>query len=256
MKTAIRKCFDGLLDLLFPRDLYCICCGKIIDSSRTYRLCNDCMNAVKWVSDRTCTVCGKRLGENNPSNTCYSCKEHVHYFRKGFTCTEYGAHERAIIFALKYDGRTDIADTIGEIMYDRMTSEYDEEAVALNYDAALPVPVFAHKQAIRGFNQAGLIAETFTSRIGMKCDSDILVRVKETHIMRSLGPDERRENIRGAFDIRKEREADVEGKVFLLIDDIYTTGATVDEITRCLLEKGAAYVDVLTFAAGADVVKV
>ncbi len=250
-----KKQFEGLLDLMYPVDLYCICCGKIIDASRTYRLCNDCMDSVKWVSGRTCITCGKRLGNNNPSDICFSCKEHEHNFRRGFTCTEYGAHERAIIFALKYDGRTDIADTIGEIMYDRIVSEYDPECFANEYDAILPVPVYSQKQAVRGFNQAGLIAEAFSSRIGLTVDSSLLIRVKETHIMRSLGPDERRENIRGAFDIRPNRVETIKKKSFLLVDDIYTTGATVDEICKCLLENGAIYVDVLTFAAGADVVK-
>ena len=108
---------------------------------------------------------------------------------------------------------------------------------------------------MRGFNQAALIANRFADFAGLECDEDILIRVKETHIMRSLGPEERRANISGAFEIRKRRVGDAAGKKLALIDDIYTTGATVDEIARLLKSAGAAQVDVLTFAAGADVVK-
>ena len=81
------------------------------------------------------------------------------------------------------------------------------------------------------------------------------MRVRETHIMRSLGPEQRRENIRGAFGIRERRLAEIPGKHILIIDDIYTTGATVDELALVLKEAGASGVDFLSFASGADMVK-
>ena len=268
----LRTAAGAVLDLLYPPDLYCICCGKIIDESRTYRLCNDCMDGIKWVSGRTCTKCGRRLNDTNPLDTCYNCREHPHTYDRGYTCTEYGTHERAMVFALKYDGRADIAGVIGEIMADRMLAELEPEELASMYDLIVPVPVHARKKAVRGYNQAALICEAFAGRInsaltgaGLRCDDGILLRTKETHVMRSLGPDARRENIRGAFEVRKSRAKDIAGRSILLVDDIYTTGATVDEISSALKEPhegfkgdtcaGAARVDVLTFAAGADVVK-
>lgn len=251
----IRTLFKETLDLIYPPSLYCICCGKIIDQTRTYRLCNDCMDGLKWIGDRTCRKCGKRLSSVNPGEVCFNCKEHGHSFDFGYTCTEYGTHERAMVFSLKYDGRTDIADTIGEIMYDRMTAEFGSDALASNYDIIVPVPVHRSKKDSRGFNQAALIAESFCRRAGLRADDDILVRVRQTHIMRSLGPDERRENIRGAFEIRKRRIPDIQGKRILIIDDIYTTGATADEIASLLKSAGASAVDLLSFAAGADMVK-
>lgn len=251
----IKKLTGAVLDLVYPPDLYCVCCHKLIDSTRTYRLCNDCMDGIKWISDRTCIKCGKRLSEVNPGETCFSCREHDHCFDKGFTCAEYGTHERAMIFSLKYDGRTDIAKTMGEIMYDRMAAEFGAAALEDMYDLVLPVPIHARKKALRGFNQAALIAREFARRARLEYDDDILIRTKETHIMRSLGPDQRRENIRGAFELRKRRAKEVMGKRILVVDDIYTTGATVDEIAHILKANGADYIDVLTFAAGADVVK-
>lgn len=253
----IRALGSAALDLLYPPDLYCICCGKIIDGTRPYRLCNECMDNIKWISDRTCVRCGKRLSDVNPGEICFNCREHPHRFARGFTCTEYGTNERAMVFALKYDGRTDIAETLGEIMYDRMTAEYSKEEIISSYDLVIPVPVHRYKRRIRGYNQAALIVQAFTRRFGgdLRADDDILVRLRETHMMRSLGPDARRENIRGAFGIRDSRMKDIPGKKILLIDDIYTTGATVDEISGILENAGAERVDVLTFAAGADMVK-
>ena len=265
MAGRLSRLLSSAHDLIYPGDLYCICCGKIIDYTRIYRLCDDCMSEMKWVSGRTCARCGKSLSDHNPGEICYNCREHIHMFDRGYTCTEYGAHERALVFALKYDGRTDIADTIGEIMYDRMTAELSAGELQDRYDALVPVPVHPSRKSSRGYNQAGLIAASLSRRLGIPSDDDLLIRTRETGKMRSLTPDQRRENIRGAFAVRKRRAGDTAGKAFLVIDDIYTTGATVDEIAAALKSErddncwdpapGAGRVDVLTFAAGADVIK-
>ena len=123
------------------------------------------------------------------------------------------------------------------------------------YDMVLPVPVHPKKKSRRGYNQAALIGEEFAKRLGLTCDDSLLMRARETHIMRSLGPDQRRENIRGAFSIRLAGMPRIAGKSVLLIDDIYTTGATIDEIAKVLKDAGASRVDFLSFASGADMVK-
>lgn len=251
----VRQIVNCGLDLIYPSALYCICCGKIIDETRTYRLCNDCMDGMKWIGSRTCAKCGKPLAGVNPTEVCFSCREHPHIFDKGYTCAEYGTHERAMMFALKYDGKSDIAVTIGEIMSDRMLAQFPAGEIRSGYSIILPVPVHQSKRAKRGYNQAALIAGEFSRRTGLRYDDGILIRTRETHIMRSLGPDQRRENLRGAFGIRKSRQKDIEGQNVLLLDDIYTTGATIDEIARVLKEAGAGNVDFITFAAGADMVK-
>ena len=136
-----------------------------------------------------------------------------------------------------------------------MLAEFGEDELHGMYDMILPVPVHPAKKSRRGYNQAALIAEEFSRRTGFTADDDILMRTRETHIMRSLGPEQRRENIRGAFSIRPRRLPEIKGKQILLIDDIYTTGATVDELASVLKEAGASGVDYLSFASGADMVK-
>lgn len=256
MEMKFRTFGTAALDLLYPRGLYCICCDKITDSSRTYRLCGECMDSMRWIDGRTCVKCGRPLADINPYEQCFICRQHVHYFDSGYTCAAYSRCERSVIFSLKYDGNADIADTIGEIMYDRMTAEFSPDELYCMYDLILPVPVHRHKLSTRGFNQAGLIADSFASRTGIKTDPYILIRERETRMMRSLSPQERRDNIRGALSIRPRRKADIAGKSILIIDDIYTTGATIDETARILKEAGAAKVDFLTFAAGSDMLKV
>ena len=247
---------SAALDLIYPASLYCACCGKIIDESRTYKLCNECMDGMKWISARTCGKCGRRLSEANPTGVCFNCREHAHAFNTGYTCTEYGTHERAMAFALKYDGRSDLAVVMGEIMADRMLAEFTDAELRSMYDLALPVPVHPHKKRVRGYNQAALLAEVFAGKTGLKTSDGILVRVRETHVMKYLGPDQRRQNIRGAFGLKQGKAEEIKDKSILIVDDIYTTGATVDELAQVLADAGAKRVDFLTFAAGADVIKV
>lgn len=250
-----RNLGTEILDLIYPGDLYCICCGKIIDYSRTYRLCDDCMKGMKWATGRFCDKCGKPLSENNPMRTCYSCREHSHNFDRGYTCAEYGSHEKTIVYALKYDARTDIARTIGEIMWDRMLTEFEAEELAAEYDIICPVPVHRDRKIKRGYNQAALIAEEFAKRSGIKYEGELMNRTHQTSAMKSMTPDERKENIRNAFEVRKSCSDRIRGAKILIIDDIYTTGATVDEVASVLNACGAKEVDFLSFASGADVVK-
>ena len=92
MKKRVKSVVSSVLDLIYPPALYCVCCGKIIDETRTYRLCNDCMENIKWIDGRTCAKCGRQLGAVNPGTVCFNCREHPHSFDRGFTCTEYGTH--------------------------------------------------------------------------------------------------------------------------------------------------------------------
>ena len=255
MFQLFRSIGTEVLDLIYPSDIYCISCGKIIDNSRTYRLCDDCMKCVKWAIGRTCDKCGKPLSDNNPMTTCFNCREHQHNFDKGYTCAEYGTHERAMVFALKYDARTDIAGTIGEMMYDRMLVDFESAELRSRYDIICPIPVHIERRRKRGYNQAALIAEDFAKRSGVTYSGELLNRVHQTSAMKSMTPGERVENIRNAFEVRKACLGKIEGARILIIDDIYTTGSTVDEAASLLKQNGAKETDFLSFASGADVFK-
>lgn len=243
------KLTEKLLNLIYPPSLYCASCGKIINATRTYSLCNTCMDQMKWTLGRTCLKCGKPLADHNPREICFSRSENPHHYDHGCCCTEYGSVERALIFGLKYNSKTENADIIAEIMYDRLVSLGSPV-----YDFLVPVPMFTAKRLSRGYNQAALIASRLSRLTLIPSPAGILVREKETRALRGLSPAERRVELRGVFG-RGERSCLVQGKDVLLIDDIYTTGATVDECARVLRECGAARIDFMSFASGADVVK-
>ena len=195
---------------MYPPGLYCICCGKITDGRRTYGLCNDCMRSMNWITERHCTKCGRPLSENNPGSLCFGCAQRKasgqsFCFNRGYACAGYGAVEQSVIFALKYGGRADIGDVIGEIMYDRMLAEFEPDELAGMYDLVIPVPTHRDKMLKRGFNHAALIGESFSKKAGLCFDSGAMVRTKATAPMKGLGPEERLSNIRGAFMIRSSR---------------------------------------------------
>lgn len=209
---------------------------------------------MKWAAGPLCRKCGKLLSPNNAGDTCYNCREHSHDFERGYTCCEYGQLARSIVFSLKYGNRPDIAKTIAEVMHDRLDSVRD----LASYDVITAVPVHGDKLKTRGYNQAGIIAEYLARFEGKPYLDDILIRTSETAAMKGLTPEERRINIHGAFELNPESagfDVITTGAKVLLVDDIYTTGATADEISRILKCGGASEVVLISFAAGADVIK-
>lgn len=246
----IREIGSKFLDLAYPNSLYCICCKKIIDDSRAYRLCDTCIGEIKWANRRVCRHCGKPLSDMNPGEICFNCKENAHEFERGFTVCEYSEHARSIVFALKYGGRTDIASDIAMMMHDKMMMEKEN----VSYDVIIPVPMYKRKRLKRGFNQAALIAREFAKHENIKCEEYHLRRVRDSVPMRGLTPLERQSNIYGSFELT-DYAKNLENKKVLIIDDIYTTGATLDEMAKLLRKVRVSSVDILTFAAGADVIK-
>lgn len=248
------KVLEQLLDLIYPPSLYCICCGKIIDASRPYHLCNECFDGIKWSTGRTCRKCGKPLSSTNPRLICYSCNENSHLYDRGYTCSEYGTFERSIIFKLKYNSKSEIAEVLGEAMYDRLSMVHETDSLSEIYDCIVPIPMHPDKLGTRGYNQAALIAGRLSQLSGIEILENGLTRVKTTRALRGLSPEERRAEMRGVFALGIDGNV-IEGRRILIVDDIYTTGATIDEAARVLRSVGAEVIDFMSFASGADVVK-
>ena len=238
-----------IIKIIFPDDIYCIRCGKIIDSTRTYSLCDDCIRNFHWTNNKTCNKCGKLMDEEGVYSLCKDCRNMDHYFAQGFTCLMYGLYEKELLWAFKYGKQGYLGEKLGEILKDRLEPEFEK---GLNIDVIIPVPIHKKKLRQRGFNQAELMAKPLSKAWGLVFDKKALIRTKSTSAMSSLDPLERRANVAGAFVIDKGQEGVVKDKSILLVDDVYTTGSTVDECSRVLLDAGAKDVYVLTLAAGAN----
>ena len=236
-----------MLEVIFPSSLYCISCGSMIDDSRDYALCDSCMEQFHWVGEKTCSKCGKILADDYRHDLCWDCRRFDHEFDRGFTCVQYGLLERGVLMDFKYRGKSYIGRKLGDILYDRMAIEN------LEYDLIVPVPMHLKREAERGYNQAQVMAAFMAKRAGVPCASELLMRTRRTMAMKGLGSFDRYENLKNAFAVSPKNHYTVSGKRVLLIDDIYTTGSTLDACSKVLKEAGAAKVYVLTFACGANI---
>ena len=241
--------FREIIKLVFPDNIYCIRCGKIIDSTRAYSLCDDCIRDFHWANKKTCDKCGKIMDEEGIYKLCKDCRHSNHHFTRGFTCLMYGLYERELVLAFKYGKQGYIGEKLGEMMIDRLEAELEK---GLNFDIIIPVPINKKRLRQRGFNQAELMAKPLAKAWNLPLEVRTLIRTRNTPVMSKLDALARRENIAGAFAVDKEKGQKLKDKAILLVDDVYTTGSTVDECAKVLVEAGAKEVYVLTFAAGAN----
>jgi ComF family protein len=153
---------------------------------------------------------------------------------------------RTLVHALKYQDRTDLAPTLGGWMA-RAGAELLGEA-----DVLVPVPLHWRRGWTRRYNQSGALAKVIGKRSGVPFDGDALRRIKPTQQQVGLSRAERARNVQGAFQVTPDRKARVQGRRIILVDDVLTSGATVDACARALLRAGAANVDVLVFARVVD----
>lgn len=238
---------EKILEAIYPSNIYCISCGSMIDNSRDYALCDSCIKQFHWTGQKTCAKCGKILADDYASELCYDCRTFNHDFDKGFTCVQYGLLERGVLMDYKYRGKSYIGRKLGDVLYDRMELE------DIDYDLIVPVPMHVKRQNSRGYNQAGIMASRMAQRKGVPCVPNMLERTRETAAMKGLSSFDRHENLKNAFEVSKKNHYTISKKKILLIDDIYTTGSTLDSCSRVLRAEGADKVYVLTFACGANI---
>lgn len=237
---------ETALEALFPSNIYCISCGSLIDRTRRYALCDQCIEHFHWLGKKTCGKCGKILAETYRHALCYDCRQYSHIFDRGYTCVTYGFYERDLMMDYKYRGKAYIGKKLGDILYDRISLE------GLTVDYIVPVPMYKKKEQKRGYNQAALMAKRLGRRMETPYVKGMLVRQRDTKPMRGLNPAQRFENLQDAFAISPNNSYNIEGKRILLIDDIYTTGSTADACADALRKGGVGQVFVLSFAAGGN----
>lgn len=211
---------QALLDLLFP--VRCPGCGRMTCADAPW--CRTCLAAF-W---------HPRLIADSRRGALDGC----------YTCCQYDGALRECILQLKYGGRRSRGRVFPQLLeafpwWDRLSS----------YDLAVPVPLSAARRAERGYNQCDEIFSDFLTRAGKEYIPDFLVRIRDTKVQSKLSREARRDNVRGAFHVNRGRSA--AGRRVLLVDDVYTTGATLGEAARELRRAGAASVMGFTAASGA-----
>ncbi len=223
----------GVGTLFFPPQ--CAGCGKV----NTW-LCDTCVETIPLLEGPLCPRCGRPWeGEGN----CPACRAHLPAVRRLRAATLFAEPIRSAIHALKYNGGREVAESVRPLM----AKAWAKWAMA--GDLLAPVPLHPRREARRGYNQSALLATALGLAVNLPVVPDLLERIRPTRSQTQLGREARRRNVAGAFRVR--RPSLVRGRHITLIDDVATTGATLDACAVALLEEGAASVDAFTLARAA-----
>jgi len=232
-RDAIRPILDFALP---PR---CPGCAGII--REPHRFCLDCWSALTFLGDPCCARCALPFDYGDGAEMlCGNCLARPPAYDRLRAAVAYGEISRSVALKLKYGGRPGLAETLARLMQRHLDPA----------GAPLLVPVPLHRWRIwrRGYNQAALIAAALARRAGLEARLDLIARVKATPVLRGLAPSERSEAVRGAFRIGKRDGAAVRGRTVVLVDDVYTSGATANACAHALKRAGAGRVEVLCWA--------
>ncbi|HMK70367.1 MAG TPA: ComF family protein [Xanthobacteraceae bacterium] len=242
---AVRALLHAALDIALPR--LCAACRAPVEGEG---LCPACWSKLSFITRPYC----ERLGipfvyDPGPGILSMEAIADPPAYHRARAAVRFDEVSRALVHALKYSDRLDLAPMMG-----RWISHAGREILA-EADALVPVPLHWRRLWTRRFNQSAMLAAAVSTESGVPIAAGGLKRVKATAQQVGLSRSERAANVQGAFRVPKENTAAVAGRRLVLVDDVLTSGATVDGCARALLRAGAASVDVLIFARVADPVR-
>ncbi len=241
MKNWFKTGTQFLLHFWFPRT--CFCCGCDLAWHMQEPLCPACTAGLKEPGPCICKRCGTVL--KSGGGHCYACRgSKARAYKCGIirSACMFNDSSRALVHALKYAGADYLARYMGLFM-GKQYCRYPELAEA---ELAVPIPLYSKRRRKRGYNQSELLAHFFAEATGMPVDLNLLMRVRDTVSQTTLNRKERLANMAHAFAC-KEPNA-LRGKTVLLVDDVATTGATLEGCAAALKKAGAKKVFAYTFA--------
>jgi ComF family protein len=241
-RGALKHTARLALDIALPT--LCVACREPVDGEG---VCANCWTKLSFIAPPYCP----RLGipfvyDPGPELLSMEAIANPPAYARARAAVRYDDVARTLVHALKYQDRTDLAPAMGRWMA-RAGRELLEEA-----DVLIPVPLHWRRAWSRRYNQSGALARIIERQSGVKVASEALRRVRPTQQQVGLSRSQRASNVQGAFKVAADRSADIAGRHVVLIDDVLTSGATVDACARALLRAKAASVDVLVFARVVD----
>lgn len=232
-RAVARRIVDFALPPRCPR------CGGITPDQHSF--CVACWQGLSFIGDPCCVRCGLPFEYDGGVAECGACLAEPPPFERLRAAVSYGEIARNVALKLKYGGRPGVALTMARLMQRHVRPE-DEGAILV------PVPLHRWRIWRRGYNQSALIASALGRRTGLATDLGLIRRVKATPPLKGMGRRQRALTVRGAFAIDPAGKARVRGRSFLLVDDVYTSGATAAGCAKLLKRAGAESVGVLCWA--------
>jgi ComF family protein len=245
-QNMIEYIKEGLLNFVFPLD--CKMCEKPIRESKGYSICEDCFKTIELIERPCCIKCGKPLiptdfFKQNREILCLDCKRKKYSFEFSRSTGVYDKVLKKCIHLFKYYGEKKLAKPLGKLMVDSLVKN---DEFKKKIDLIIPIPLHRNDLKKRGFNQSVLLGKVVGDYFSIPVGESVLVKKKLTPFQVNLSKKEREKNILRVFSVEKPEE--IKGKNILILDDVFTTGSTVEECAKELMKARAKNVFVLTLA--------
>lgn len=228
-----------ILDLLYPQ--HCPLCDEVL-AFDGMQVCDSCLSVQVYVKPPYCMKCGKTI-EDITEEYCGDCRQLPKSFERGFPVFAYDGGIKDALYAFKYKNQRSYGDFFADCMY----KKYGEEFNSLQLDGVIPVPIHRKKRKIRGYNQAEMLARPLAKYLELPVYPAYILRVVNTNPQKELNDKIRMKNLNNAFKIG---ENTIKLKKVLLVDDIYTSGATIEACARVLMDAGVEKVYYTSVAIG------
>ena len=236
ISQKISSLLTGVLDIIFP--MQCNLCGNNIE---TEGMCQVCWKKINWISDPRCEICGAPFTVLL-NNICAICLEKKPHFDKAISVFEYDDFSKNIIIKFKHYDSTHLTKYISSLMY-LASKPYVDEAHII-----VPIPIHLSRRLKRKYNQSELIAMEISRASGLPYEPRILKKHKKTLSQEELSAQKRKTNVKGSFSINKFYKDMIKDKEIILVDDVFTTGSTVNECSKILKKNGVKKVTVITLS--------
>ena len=234
--------FQILLDIVYPQ--FCAVCGRKTSGAHGRPVCPACLKLTTPLAAPLCQRCGMPLRQLTDATAagCRNCRRVRLFFDRAISVFEYNPVMKIIIHQLKYRRKTALADPLAE----RMTGFLANHLPLARIDMVTCVPLHPRRRRTRGFNQSHLLGKHMADRLNLPYQESVLRRIRQSKVQAVSSYEQRRDNIADAFRLSDPQA--VSGKTVLLVDDVLTTGATLNECSRVLKAAGATHVFVATLA--------
>lgn len=238
--VILKRIYNSIINFIFPQQC-CICKSYLsVDGS----ICLSCLGKLNLITDPKCDCCGFpfefKLKGANKKLLCPRCLKKSYKFDKAISAVIYDDFSKQLILPFKHGDKTQYAKTIASIM------SMSGREIAKQCDYIIPVPIHLTRMLKRKYNQASLISGFLSKMYSKPVLYTTLVRSKATASQGHLSNKERKQNVFGVFSVKNNDK--IKGRNILLVDDVFTTGATVNECAKILKKNGVNKVFVFTFA--------
>ncbi len=237
-QLTLRSVWRNLLDFLYP-PLCQICRNSFESSDQNIWICPGCRSMLQWLPSVMCPVC--RAWLSDPERGCENCRRRAQYSWV-YSLSVYDDKFSHLIKAFKYEGRVELGTYLGELLGEQLRSFPQ----AAGIEAVLPVPIHIRKERKRGFNQTEIIAAAVARQLGALFVVDQVTQARRNRDQIGLSVEERFRNVRDVFEVAEPFE--LYGKSVLVVDDVTTSGATLNSIAYTLREAGARKIAAATLA--------